>query len=679
MSLHVYQNGVEIVSQAFIENLVIEESADRGTIATWSFPVDDPNGTQTLTAHYPITVIESASLFGQTVAYGFLTQRGVARSDTSLTSNARAWSPTIVDLNAILGFKVIRTQTFHHKRPAETDLDRVHWLLLSSASGVGVLPQLHGNVTMPSTGGVSMTANDYAGQFPGDVLNDCSQASGRTYFVYYDQTNGPSLFYHKPSNSALTSGISVSNFPGEANNTTVFAPFGDAELRLDPSHFYSGVYMPYSGGSVYALTSNRQIARDVVAPTANTHSRTAALAKANRLLTDYQSEEGTLTFTIRVPNTHINAVIAGQRILVKFSHLPSFTSSTYVRVSHRTIKPAAGTNLTSFDVTLECVDPIMTRQGSAPVNSTVWPAAQEPFVPDAGATITFIQKANSGVLSSMTTIVPVTATFGAPAAAGNLLVASVFMNIDAVAAGLRPATPSGWTLGDESSESVTAGVVINYSAIAAGGETAISFYLQTGGAGSYGAGVIISEYHGPATFDVQNDNVTGPGVLSGNLPLIAPTSVAPILLYYGLNTHTVDTDAAGFTNLYRLNSGNSWTAGYQIVASPSGSYAGAFTLALTTYAAAAVQALYLSGGDGPLQGQPVTTDSSTTPSGSAVTTTYPYASKSLLVTVNGILQNVTETDPNAGAFDLGFVPRAGVDVVNVRYVAAVASTATPGN
>lgn len=698
MSLHVYQNGVEVVSQAFIEGLLIEEAADRGEPATWNFPVDDPLGTLTLTAHYPITVVESASLYGTQVAYGFMTNREIGRSDTSLTSNARAWSPAVVDLNAYLGFKVIRTGTFHHARPAETDLTRIHWLL-SSASGL--TPFLHDNGLVATTGGVDMSANDYAGQFPVDVLNDCAQQSGRTFFVYWDQSAiQASLFYNKAAAAVFTAPISVSNYPGEANNSTIFSPSGDATLKLDPAHLYSGVYMPYSGGSVYATVTGRQITRDVVAPTANITSRTAAQARAARYLADYQNEEATLTFTIRVPNTHINAIVAGQRVFCRFSHLPAYASGAYARVVHRTIKPAAGTNLTSFDLTLECTDPIIVGMGWAPVNSTVWPSAQPPFQPSAGGSFTYVQSAKTADAATNGT-----AVLGATPTAGNLLVA--------VSEPDQPGTPvttwmdlfpDEWITAisgdskDDSGGGPNLGHTIDYKTSDASETTTQVRWGSSPGvtpATSPNGMLIVSEYDTndgvPVLAQSSAVVVQDDGLGSTTLPALTPTSGAAALIVWlvGFHPNYAPTVSAGW------NIRQSWdsTGGSrlrlllvdQIIASASGSYSGTLTSPGGTDSTGwtLMGAVFELTAGGPNLDQPVSPESATGDGSRVIyTTAYPYVPGSLVVKVNGNVVVVAETDPPNGTFTLPSAPAVGAIITWTYNVADTnptgASNGTPG-
>lgn len=692
MTLKIYQNGVQITNGVNTDSLVIEESADHGTIATWSMVVDDPAGTITLSPHVQVQVEETTSIYGTRLSNGFFINRGISRSDTSLTSNARKWDPQIVDINATLGFRVISTTTFHHSRPAETDVQRIHWLLGSSAS---VLPLLHDNGFVATTGGWNMSANDYAGQFPIDVLNDCAAASGRTFFVYWDQTNAQySLFYRKPTDAVFTSPIQVSNFPGEANNSTIFAPLNDAELRLDPAHFYSGVYMPYSGGVVYPRTTGRTIARDVVAPSADTTSRAKALARAERLLADYQTEEGALTFTIRVPNTHVNAIVAGQRVQVRFSHLPGYASYTYVRVVHRTIKPAPNSNNLAYDLTLECNEPIPVGPGSAPGNSTVWPSNQVPFVPSGGGSFTFVQAAKTAN-GSLTTP---TATFGVAPTSGSLLIGLLLMQQPGGSPSPTDFTadwPEGWAVDIGPVGTAVDGRLLSMwvahktAGVGEPSTVAPSIFQTTLPANIQNGFLVMGEYStggGTPSLDVSADGALQGPSNTGTLNALTPTSGNATLIVQCL-AHDPD---------YTSTPVGSWVSRSeflslggprqalalvdQIIASANGSpYAGTATvpgLGESSWYIPAVAFQLVA--DTPAQGQPVTTDSSITASGSAVTTTYPYATKSLLVTVNGILQNVTETDPTLGGFDLGFVPRAGVDVINVRYISSPAPATTPG-
>jgi hypothetical protein len=684
MTLRAYQNSVELVGTVFTEGLIIEEAADRGEPATWSFTLDDPTGATYIAAHLPIQLVETASIYGTRIGSGYITNRGISRSDTSLTSNARAWNVQLVDLNAIFGFKVIANTTFHHKRPAETDLARVAWLISSSAGVLGA----HDNGLVATTGGVDMPANEYAGQFPVDVLNDCAQTSGRTFFAYLDESAGQtSLFYHKPSDAVNTSPVSISNYPGEANNSTVFAPFGDAELRLDPAHLYSGVYMPYSGGVIYDRVDGRTLARDVVVPSANTTSRTTATARAARLLADYQSEEAQLTFTVRFPNTHVNAIKAGQRVAVKFSHLPGYSTSTYVRVVHRTIKPAPGSDNRDYDVTFECNDPIMVGPGSAPANSTVWPSQQPPYTPSGGTPFTYVQSAKTADGTN-----GADATFSATPTAGNFLTGILLVE-QLGGGGASPsdfvaAWPDGWIV-DQGPVGTTTGqrlvaMWMAHKVAGASEPTLVEVAVTIGATTPWNGFLIVAEYTGTGTLIAVDPGTYVPANASPPIPTVTPTGGMPALIVVcGAHepNYAGTTASTGYNVRQEYETGGSRQAlAYvdQLITSASGSYGGTLNLTGGTddYSFIPVVVYSAQADSGPIIGQPVAPESATSNGVKVIyTTAYPYVPGSLVVKVNGvILANVTETSPSTGVFTLPAPPASGAIITWTYNVADTTPT-----
>src|SRR4029077_6696713 len=123
-----------------------------------------------------------------------------------------------------------------------------------------------------------------------------------------------SLAYFKSTNASLfQSTLSISNVLSDLSSTC-FAPRIAATRANDPSLVYDGVYMPYTGGSVYVRATGRVLARDVVGPSANTSSRTRAIELATAMLANHSKEASNVICTIKVPASQVNLLLAGMRI-----------------------------------------------------------------------------------------------------------------------------------------------------------------------------------------------------------------------------------------------------------------------------------------------------------------------------------------------------------------------------
>jgi hypothetical protein len=238
-------------------------------------------------------------------------------------------------------------------RPAETDVARINWIIGSAytatVSDAGLIS---------STGPVNMDATDYRGRYPADVAADCGNASQKNYFVYFDEaTWHPAFAYFDPTSTTYTSTLQFSNVDSDVDSSTTFAATG--VLDLDPSAVYSGVYLRYAGGTVYRqnTTTLSDIGiRDASIDEPDIKTHAAAIIRADAYLVAAGVEQKTLKIHTELPSTHVNLVLPGQRVRVKFSHLTGYTSFAYARVVTRTVSQAEGSDKV-YIVELECRNP----------------------------------------------------------------------------------------------------------------------------------------------------------------------------------------------------------------------------------------------------------------------------------------------------------------------------------
>jgi hypothetical protein len=301
---------------------------------------------------------------------GYVTNRHILRGDDKRQSlrisGKRQWDVDLVDYNMTLSRRVIRGSDGN--RPAETDVERAQWIIASDYT-----PTVTDAGLIQTSSPVDMDPVDYRGRYPTDVLADCGNASGKNYFVYFDEpTNHPAFAYFFGTSTLYSSTLRLSNVASDIDSSTTFA--ATCELYRDPSRVFSGVYLKYDGGSVFRSNSTTEAAFqrvEVSIDEPDIKSRTKAIALADKYLTDGSAEDETLTITLQLPSTHVNLVQPGQRIQVKFSHIPGYTSFTYTRVVSRTVSQAADTDKV-YDVVLECKNPKLIGRlgsGSGPVSA----------------------------------------------------------------------------------------------------------------------------------------------------------------------------------------------------------------------------------------------------------------------------------------------------------------------
>lgn len=342
----------------------LTEAAENGVLAMSRVRVDDPAGNLTIVGHHSFRAIETAcsepSLFR-----GYFADRTVKRADSMLTGAARLWDCTVYDLNAALQFEVILGTT--GQRPAETDTQRLAWLLASAFLG-----PISSDDSAVFGAGDELDKQDYRGMTAADVLSDCAQASGCNYFIAWDETIGsPVLHYYLPTRAFNSSTLKISNVLTDVDMSTVFAPDLDADLTRDPSLVYSGVYYRYgdrASAAVYETNATVLAAighkRETAEDDPSLSSAAKATRKANVWLSEAETETDVISCTLhKVSPAQVNLIRAGQRIQVKFTHLPGYSSYTWVRVQRRTVAQDGDTQ-EFYALTLQLSNP---KQGGSRV------------------------------------------------------------------------------------------------------------------------------------------------------------------------------------------------------------------------------------------------------------------------------------------------------------------------
>lgn len=385
------------------------ERAELGSTGISSIVLDDPDGTlghssDAILGLKQIWVDETDCPAGdQRIYTGFIADRKYRRGDSLITGVARKIDVTLVDANEILterilhlGFGADPAQPCD--RPAETDFERIAWLLIT-----GYVRAVFDLGLVASTGPVNMDACDYSGQKPADVMNDCSQQSGRNHFVYFDEASETyGLFYDFNNAAVYSSSLRISNVLADVDNVTTFAPQPDAELTRDPSRVSAGVYMPFSGGTTYQELLGTAVTyafRDAAAPSSNVTTLTNAEIRADRYLAENATEEDRITpCTIKLPKAKVTGIKAGHRILAKFSHLPGMTGYTWCRILTRTVKQDETTpEFYNVDLELDPV-PVVVTCSTAVSTAVVATTGPKNLSPDGWPTVSVTPVAGPAIV-----------------------------------------------------------------------------------------------------------------------------------------------------------------------------------------------------------------------------------------------------------------------------------------
>lgn len=155
---------------------MLTESGEKGSTALSGLNVEDPSAALTLTGLKQVLAADSACP-EPTLFAGFWVDRGIGRAAALRTGSQRNWDAATTDLNVLLTDYIIDSGN----RPAESDIQRITWLL-----GSGYLP-IGDAGFIDRSSPVALPAADYTGRNAADVLAEASNLSGANYCVRWEQ------------------------------------------------------------------------------------------------------------------------------------------------------------------------------------------------------------------------------------------------------------------------------------------------------------------------------------------------------------------------------------------------------------------------------------------------------------------------------------------------------------
>lgn len=379
--------------------------ADEGSVGMSTITIDDPDGDFLIRNHRKIfvttTVGETST--NRTVYVGYSQSIRTIRMDP-WTSRARQIIVDVADLNTVLNRRIMTG--VDTSRPAETDVARVQWL---EATNEGSLIDSTTLIQTDDPVDMDDAPDAYLGQQFIDVLSDCANQSGKNYYLTNIDTGDSNtgdynlyhLWYGADSSTAYASSIKLTNVEADLATDT-WMIYTDSEIERSGDRVHSGGYLAYQGSYAYAQRQSTaqafaQIDRSLNGE--NVRTKTKALARINRELTDHAVEEERITCTVRIAESRVNALREGHRVQVKLTHSDNQTDWTWCRVMRRTIREVPGSGMVEITYTLAAppeaapsvaVSGIL-RQSKGPFSDVVWwsfpgdsPHAGYPLEPTTG-------------------------------------------------------------------------------------------------------------------------------------------------------------------------------------------------------------------------------------------------------------------------------------------------------
>jgi hypothetical protein len=171
---------IELTDRSPVLELMTDGNAEETSVGSWRLTVHDPDGDLVLLGWRRLYVYDDEAPVGkQVIGYWFVGDREVER-DSPWIGAARMWLVDLVDVNTIASLRIM--EGTDAKRLAETDIERINWLLTTTELGM-----VQDQIYVATTSGVDMEAADLRGQNVGQIITDCMQQSGRNAFIWYNE------------------------------------------------------------------------------------------------------------------------------------------------------------------------------------------------------------------------------------------------------------------------------------------------------------------------------------------------------------------------------------------------------------------------------------------------------------------------------------------------------------
>ena len=354
----------EVVASIEIEEWQTKESAEEGTAPLMRVIVYDPDMVYDFVGHRPWRIIEDQITDGDDIIYqGYIATQEISRGEGAKGEPlGRVWALDISDANTLWARRAMLGADCN--RPAETDVERMQWLL-----GTNEAAAFDDITTYVSTDDpVDMDKNDYRGQMFNQIADDCAQQSGKNWYAWVMWSGSAYevfAWYGDDSLTDFSSTLSLTNDLDDLvmadieDGTSLYWPISrDTKLARDPSRVFSGAVVPYDGGYAYAVdddTADTYARRDSVQPAANVKTATKAKARARRYVNSLDEQDERITTSVEVPAALVNQLRQGMRIPYKATHQPGYEDYVWCRILNRALQQIYAGSW--YRVTLELAGP----------------------------------------------------------------------------------------------------------------------------------------------------------------------------------------------------------------------------------------------------------------------------------------------------------------------------------
>lgn len=353
---------IELTTTVASEGWELREQSEEGSVPTSTLPIPDGAMALDIDGLRSIYVQETSSALDDDILYyGYTWDQDISRGESeTFEPVGRSWGLNVVDRNNFWQRVVMRGSDCN--RPAETDVDRMTWLL--GTSEAATFDDITSFFSTANT--VAMDAVDYRGQMVGQVVSDCAEAAGKNWWVKVINDGLGNLlltvWYGKDTLDLYDSAYLLTNDPTdmveadlEDGSSLVWPVSEDTKVNRDPSRLVCGIYAQYDGGATYrhnTTTHNAFGHFDKVVPMPNVKSKAKAQARADRMLGDLGTQYETCETKVRLSAANATQIRAGMRVQVKLTHIPGWDDWLWCRVLACTVSPVAAGSMYDLALTL---------------------------------------------------------------------------------------------------------------------------------------------------------------------------------------------------------------------------------------------------------------------------------------------------------------------------------------
>lgn len=332
--------------------LVVMSEAEEGGTAGSTVTAYDPDAVLDFIGHSHLRIWEMSAPEGSRCIWqGHVSRQKVKRGEYDKVGVQRIWELSVDDFNSYFSRRIF--DKADADRPAETDIERLTWLLSTPK-----LALVTDTTYVDTTNPVQMDAVDYQGQTSFSVMDDLAQQSQKNWFMWYkEDTDEFGLWYAYAASDQYSSTLRLSNDLADIDDDVTFAISDDSEWQRDPTRVYSGAYGTGDGFTVFVQRAETLVnypVRDFVAPHINVKTPATMRRRLRAQLARLGTEEVVVTTTVLLPRAKVNLIMQGMRVQFKATHMPGLEDFTWLRALNRTVREVSEDY---YAVTLELVNP----------------------------------------------------------------------------------------------------------------------------------------------------------------------------------------------------------------------------------------------------------------------------------------------------------------------------------